>query len=347
MLVSIIVPVYNGEKYLDRCVNSLLLQQSAEIILVDDGSSDQSGAMCDAYSNKHENIYVIHQQNAGDGAARNAGVEYCHGQYVMFVDADDYIPDDTVEKLLEVAEREQAQIVIGTVNYEQENSLEQVTMTANEMLHFGIDQHKYMQQHQMPEFTQHINPGSQCMKLIRRELFTEYQVRFHTNIRMHHQDTLFSMGLYRYCDKICLVNKRAYIYDTEIPGSMRKKMAENKKDEVYLLIQEMSFLIHEYQMPQQEQSELILDFAAQMIYECWSEYYIHADNHKPAHSRKMDIKNFLSNQVVSEALLGMDKQVLQAFPKYKRYIFRLMKNRHTMQLAWLACVWSGIKRKRK
>lgn len=164
---------------------------------------------------------------------------------------------------------------------------------------------------------------------------------------MHHQDTLFSMGLYRYCDKICLVNKRAYIYDTEIPDSMRKKMAENKKDEVYLLIQEMSFLIHEYQMPQQEQSELILDFAAQMIYECWSEYYIHADNHKPAHSRKMDIKNFLSNQVVSEALLGMDKQVLQAFPKYKRYIFRLMKNRHTMQLAWLACVWSGIKRKRK
>lgn len=346
MLVSIIVPVYNGEKYLDRCVSSLLLQKDAEIILVDDGSKDQSWAMCDDYEHNHANVHVIHQENAGDGAARNAGIEVSQGQYIMFVDADDYIPADTVEQLLETAQKQQAQIVIGTVNYEKENPSELITMTANEMLHFGIDQHKYIQQHQMPEFVQHINPGSQCMKLISRELFTKHQIRFHTNIRMHHQDTLFSMGLYKYCNKICIVNKRAYIYDTDIPGSMRKKMAENKKDEVYTLIQEMAAVIYSYHMLQTEQLELIRNFAAQMIYECWSEYYIHADNHRSINSRRADLAEFLDNSVIHEALSGIDQEVLESFPTYKRYVLGLMKHRYIMQLAWLACLWSSIKRKR-
>lgn len=344
MLVSIIVPVYNGEKYLKRCVESLLIQSNTEIILVDDGSKDSSGKMCDEYSGRYDNIYVIHQKNAGDGAARNAGLEIFKGEYVMFVDADDYIPSDTVEKMLAVAEHENADIVIGTVNTAEENPVEKVFMTANQMLSFGINQDRYMKQQELPYFTMHINPGSQCMKLIKRELFTKHNVRFNTNIRMHHQDTLFSMRLYQHCDKICLMNKKAYTYDTEIPGSMRKRMAMNKKEEVKTLIQEMTSVIDKYSMSENEKKELSRDFAMQMIYECWSEYYIHADNKGTFAERKSDLKEFLNEPCIKHYLENINPNVLECYPKYKQYIMKQMKDEKTGLLAVLAIFWSIKKR---
>ena len=91
--VSIIVPVYNVEAYLDRCIDSLVNQSMKElqIILVDDGSEDNSGLKCDYYANQYENIEVIHQDNQGLTSARRAGLDKCIGEYVIFVDSDDWI----------------------------------------------------------------------------------------------------------------------------------------------------------------------------------------------------------------------------------------------------------------
>ena len=102
-MISIIVPVYKAEKYLDNCINSLLSQTytDLEIILVDDGSPDASGAICDAYAAKDSRIKVIHQQNGGQSAARNAGLSVASGEYVGFVDADDTVEPDMYEVLYE------------------------------------------------------------------------------------------------------------------------------------------------------------------------------------------------------------------------------------------------------
>lgn len=101
-LVSVIIPVYNVENYLRECVESVLTQtyENLEIILVDDGSTDSSGAICDEYLDKDMRVTVIHQKNGGLSAARNAGFESCEGDYVYFLDSDDYIAPDTVKKLL-------------------------------------------------------------------------------------------------------------------------------------------------------------------------------------------------------------------------------------------------------
>ena len=101
-MISIIVPVYKAEKYLDNCINSLLSQTytDLEIILVDDGSPDASGAICDAYAAKDSRIKVIHQQNGGLSAARNAGLFVASGEYVGFVDADDTVEPDMYELLM-------------------------------------------------------------------------------------------------------------------------------------------------------------------------------------------------------------------------------------------------------
>lgn len=113
-LVSIVVPVYRVEAYLDRCMESLLTQthRNLEIILVDDGSPDRSGEMCEEYAARDDRVSVIHQANAGAGPARNAGVGRARGEYLTFVDPDDWIHEELVEHLLSLAMESGAEVAI-------------------------------------------------------------------------------------------------------------------------------------------------------------------------------------------------------------------------------------------
>lgn len=113
-LVSVIVPVYKVEDYLDRCVKSIQNQtyKELEILLVDDGSPDRCGGMCDAYAREDERIRVIHKENGGLGDARNAGIAQASGTYMLFVDSDDRIREDLVSVTVEAAEKHQADVVI-------------------------------------------------------------------------------------------------------------------------------------------------------------------------------------------------------------------------------------------
>ena len=105
MKISVIIPIYNAEKYLERCINSLLNQTYSdyEIILVDDGSKDNSGNICDYYAYKYSNIKVIHKENGGSGSARNVGISKAKGNYISFVDADDYVKNNFLERMVELA----------------------------------------------------------------------------------------------------------------------------------------------------------------------------------------------------------------------------------------------------
>lgn len=111
-LISVIVPVYKVEKYLAKCVDSILNQTYAnlEIILVDDGSPDNCGKICDDYATKDSRVKVIHKENAGQSDARNAALDIMTGEYVNFVDSDDYIANDFIENLYKMIEQTGAQI---------------------------------------------------------------------------------------------------------------------------------------------------------------------------------------------------------------------------------------------
>lgn len=112
-LVSIVIPVYNVEKYLERCLKSVLSQtyNNLEIILVDDGSLDKSGMICDKYAAKDNRIKVIHQNNQGQSAARNTGIGIATGAYVAFVDSDDEVVEEYIQIMLATAKQYQADIV--------------------------------------------------------------------------------------------------------------------------------------------------------------------------------------------------------------------------------------------
>ena len=114
-LISIIVPVYNAEPYLDNCLDSIAAQTwgNLEVWLVDDGSTDASPALCDARAAADSRFHVLHQANAGVSAARNAALERATGQYLQFVDGDDYLPSTATERLVRTAGATGADLVIG------------------------------------------------------------------------------------------------------------------------------------------------------------------------------------------------------------------------------------------
>ena len=121
--LTVVVPVYNVEKYLTKCVNSILSQTLPvdEIILVDDGSTDSSGGIADELAEKNELIKVIHQKNGGLAAARNSGIDAATKQYIAFVDSDDYIDPHMYEVLMQKLNQDDADMSICGVWYEQEN----------------------------------------------------------------------------------------------------------------------------------------------------------------------------------------------------------------------------------
>lgn len=125
MLLSIIIPVYNVEKYLVQCINSILNldKDLIEIILIDDGSTDNSSKICDKYSNEFDNINVIHKKNSGLSAARNTGLHAAKGKYIIFLDSDDYILKDKLKEIINIISQKDIDVIMSNFYKDVNNNL--------------------------------------------------------------------------------------------------------------------------------------------------------------------------------------------------------------------------------
>lgn len=141
-LVSVIIPVYKVERYLEKCVDSVRQQtySNLEIILVDDGSPDNCGELCELYRKHDSRIKVIHKENAGLGLARNSGLYSATGEYVMFIDSDDWIDSDAVASMVESAEQNAADMIIcGFKKYIDDNHITNVNKVKEIEIYEGYD----------------------------------------------------------------------------------------------------------------------------------------------------------------------------------------------------------------
>ena len=121
-LISVIIPVYKVEQYLPKCIDSILVQTytNLEILLVDDGSPDRCGQICDEYAAKDDRIHVIHKQNGGLSDARNAALDICTGEYISFIDSDDYVSEDFIESLYHATQVHQTKLAIcGVIRFDE------------------------------------------------------------------------------------------------------------------------------------------------------------------------------------------------------------------------------------
>lgn len=172
-LISIIIPVYNVEKYLNKCIDSIINQtyKNIEIILVDDGSMDNSGKICDEYARKDKRVKVIHKENGGVSDARNFGIDNSNGQYIAFVDSDDYIANDYVEYLYKILKENKADISCCNFEYVYNDKEKKETENQKENLYV------YNQLESLKELLYQRNiDTSLWAKLIRKDLFDD--VRF-------------------------------------------------------------------------------------------------------------------------------------------------------------------------
>lgn len=136
--VTVVLPIYNVEKYLERCIKSVINQtyKNLEIILVDDGSTDSSSKICDTYKEKDKRIKVVHQKNAGLSAARNSGMRIATSNYICFIDSDDYIENDMIEYLYNGMKKYDSKITCcGFTNVYENGTLEKITKPKSDIIY--------------------------------------------------------------------------------------------------------------------------------------------------------------------------------------------------------------------
>lgn len=226
-LISIIVPVYNVEQYLEKCVESIIKQtyKNIEIILVDDGSKDSSGKLCDELQKKDTRIKVVHKANGGLSDARNAGMKIAQGQYIGFVDSDDYIAEDMFETLYNLNKKYNSEIsivsyyeiyngkVIGVRKADKPEELTKIEAIKELLIDTKIQSYAWN-------------------KLFKRELFEG--IEFPTN--KNFEDIATTLLLFERANKVVLYEEPKYYYmrrDNSIIGTRNYKTYKDYLEVIY------------------------------------------------------------------------------------------------------------------
>lgn len=232
--ISIIVPVYNVEQYLSECVESILNQtfKDYECILVDDGSLDGGAAICDRYARKDERVLVIHQENEGVSAARNAGLHVACGKYVAFIDSDDFVSKDYLKTLYEVAEDTKADMIMcgvcSVVEGGQKNTnsihVAKTEMCGKDVLHLRYSEGG-------------VNIAA-WGKLVLRTLFNG--VYFPVG-KIHEDQAVMPFIIYK-ADKVCIINEQLYFYRQRAGSITHRQFSESRFDNIEFMNKFITYL---------------------------------------------------------------------------------------------------------
>lgn len=211
--VSIIVPIYNVERYIERCVKSLTSQDypNIEIILVDDGSPDGSAAVVDAMAGQDERIVVIHKENEGVSSARNAGLAIATGTYVMFVDGDDWVEPDYVSYFLSLVKENSCLIAMNKYNFGVEDSVSSDKS-------YSVSAEKAIEWIYMGKVFVAVWNKIYSVKLLK-----EYALCFSNEI-WYGEGMLFNIECLQYCDKVAIGEKSVY-HQTFNPNSAMRSFS--------------------------------------------------------------------------------------------------------------------------
>lgn len=218
-MVSIIVPIYNSQEYLHKCLNSILRQsyRNFELILVDDGSKDDSGKILDDYKSRDSRIIVIHKPNGGVSSARNAGLEVAQGKYILFIDSDDYVEENYVQTMLENENGDW--LFSGIIDFAN-NRGETPFVFPNRIFNLNDEQ----------DYFTFITLGlfnAPFPKLYQASIIKHYAIRFNTEISFA-EDREFNLCYMQYVNQIRTLSYIGYHYRGDTPGSLAKTAKRNQ-----------------------------------------------------------------------------------------------------------------------
>ncbi|MGN1420911.1 MAG: glycosyltransferase family 2 protein [Eubacterium sp.] len=203
-MITVIVPVYNVEKYLDRCIESVVNQtyKNLEIILVDDGSPDNCPAMCDAWAEKDNRIKVIHKENGGVSSARNIGLDNANGEYIGFVDSDDYIAEDMFENLFNKINTDNCQMSVCGIFFQGKS----ISFKNEELISGNEAINRLFNYRDYQSFS-----GWTWNKLFLASVIKQNRLKFDENICFC-EDVLFVYEYLKSVEFVKLINKSFYYY---------------------------------------------------------------------------------------------------------------------------------------
>ncbi|MDQ1000337.1 glycosyltransferase involved in cell wall biosynthesis [Neobacillus niacini] len=335
--VSIIVPIHNAEKYIHRCIDTIIEQtlENIEIILVNDGSPDNCGNIAEKYAKIDKRIKVIHQENSGPGMARNAGINAARGDYIGFVDPDDWIESNMYEELYNFANKYFAEICMSGYNCILPTNIKEIINSplpngtynkesAIEVLFQMIGQ-KYS------KINKPTVMGSVCWSIYKRNFIIENGIFFKKERRDFAEDLIFNIESLYYCKKLSVVDSPLYNYRIN-NNSLVKKYRKNKWDTLLALHEEIYHLLHNKGLISKCREQLntnILSYALESIVnECRSE------NTNTFIEKLQTIKRITENDRLQNALHSFPLNML---PVKERVIYWFVKQQFN---AILACYYT-------
>lgn len=240
-MISVIVPVYNVEKFLNYCVNSIVNQtyNDLEIILIDDGSTDNSGKICDEWLERDERVKVIHQKNMGLSGARNSGIDLASGDYIAFIDSDDFILPEYFHYLLDLIESQDADIsVCQLLEVDEENN---VIKEKNICRSYDLNNNYEC----MRDFlSSNVIDTTAWRKLYRSRLFKESGIRY--PLGAYNEDVFTTYKVISECDRIAVGSKALYAYRKREGSIMNSTFNQKHLDGVRGKIERLDFIKEKY-----------------------------------------------------------------------------------------------------
>lgn len=233
-LLTVVIPVYNVEKYLNRCIDSILLQEwkNYDILLVDDGSTDRSPQICDDYVKAYDFISVIHKENGGLSEARNTGISQAKGEYVYFLDSDDWIEPDTFIALAEALESQEFDII--SFNREFVKGEEDAIVSEPEVTQVFEGKDAFVQMLKHSYITGFAND-----KIYRKSLFTDHNIQF--PIGKYYEDLGTNYKLFLSAKKVYATNQKYYHYLIDNPDSITQSWNEKKFSNMFGFYKELFY----------------------------------------------------------------------------------------------------------
>lgn len=233
--ISVIVPVYNTGKYLDQCLKSLKNQtfKDIEVIIVDDGSPDNSKEIYDRYTGEDDRFKAVRIKNVGVSGARNHGLDMAGGKYVLFVDSDDWMPENACEIMHEEAEKSHLDMVAGNICEVNKSKSREIRLFSKEFT--GKDM---IENYQITCIGYGYNPypidmdsvsgyGSMGNKLYRKDIIDKYHIRFDMDVNNMYEDNLFTIEYLNYAGNIGYISKPVYYYRYVLSSSSNRFKANS------------------------------------------------------------------------------------------------------------------------
>ena len=312
-LISVIIPVYKVEKYLEKCVDSVINQtyDNLEIILVDDGSPDNCPKMCDEYAKKDKRIKVIHKENGGVGSARNKGIEKSTGEYITFVDSDDWLEKNFIQEMLFIINKYKVDYVTCGYYRVYENKKEIINGNLEEIV---IDSKEYVNK----LLNVQNGYGFVHMKLIKKTKISN--LRFEEKLVVG-EDALFNIQLCKNIEKIVIYNKPLYNYYFNTNSVVRKYNNEYCNNYLKSMIYMSEYIRKNYKSENVIQN--LYNYIAYHVLLICVNYCYHPDN--PNKGRKILIET-VKIDLFKEAIknsnyngLSVSRKISLFTLKYKLY----------------------------